>query len=292
MGKTEESSVLTAIMEQYEKNKTQSYLNKSDFDMTKYFACKLQKGEKTAEKRFRFLPGKDGETPFTEVYWHEIQVDGNWRKIYCHKHNDGERCPLCEVEEALKLTGSAEDKKLSYQYRSRKWYVVKGIDRDNEEEGVKFWRFRHNAKGNGVMDKLMPIFAKKGDITHPREGRDVTIMIGRDDRGYSVVNAVMAEDVGILTNDAKKAKEWIGNQETYKDVYSSQAVEYIEIVARGEKPVWNKEAKMWTSESEINEPSNQNKGQTKKQVSKDDNGDDEYTVENESSDDESDDLPF
>ena len=46
--------------------------------------------------------------------------------------------------------------------------MVKLIDRDNEQDGVKFWRFKHNTKSEGVLDKIFPIFKNKGDITDPK----------------------------------------------------------------------------------------------------------------------------
>ena len=43
-------------------------------------------------------------------------------------------------------------KEMAREYTPRKYYVVKGIDRDNEDHGVKFWRFKHKYTGDGVMD--------------------------------------------------------------------------------------------------------------------------------------------
>jgi hypothetical protein len=45
------------------------------------------------------------------------------------------------------------------------------------------------------MDKIIPLFKLKGDITDPREGRDIIITTGRNDKGHSVVNSIMADDV-------------------------------------------------------------------------------------------------
>ena len=51
--------------------------------------------------------------------------------------NDGERSPLTEVYEELMSTGKESDKDLARQYRPRKFYIVKVIDRDNEDHGPK-----------------------------------------------------------------------------------------------------------------------------------------------------------
>ena len=55
------------------------------------------------------------------------------------------------------------------------FYIVKVIDRDNEQDGVKFWRFKHNYKQEGVLDKILPIWKAKGDVTDAEKGRDLII---------------------------------------------------------------------------------------------------------------------
>ena len=100
------SNILDSIREQYEKNKAgqSSFDNTPDF--SKYFATRLEDGEESGEQTIRIMPTADGATPFEEGHWHSIQVGGKWRKLYCAKHNDGEECPLCEIEAELKATGS------------------------------------------------------------------------------------------------------------------------------------------------------------------------------------------
>jgi lipopolysaccharide export LptBFGC system permease protein LptF len=102
------------------------------------------------------------------VFFHEIQVDGKWVKLY-DPAQEGKRSPLNEVREGLMMQGDEQSKELAKQYRSRKFYIVKVIDRDNEQDGVKFWRFKHNAKQDGILDKVFPIFQKKGKYHGPRK---------------------------------------------------------------------------------------------------------------------------
>jgi hypothetical protein len=235
------SNILDSIREQYEKNKAQQTTNfESGPDFSKYFATRLEDGEESGEQTIRLMPTTEGASPFEEGHWHSIQVGGKWRKLYCAKHNDGGECPLCEIEAELKATGSEEDKKISKQFKAKKFYIVKLIDRDNEQDGVKFWRFPHNWKGEGALDKIIPIFTKKGDITHPREGRDLVIILGRDDKKYTKITSIMSEDVSLLTDDATKAKAWMSDTTTWKDIYKAQPTEYLQIIANGDTPVWDK----------------------------------------------------
>ena len=240
------STSIDAILAQYEQNKAEKKTTGGQVDLTKYFTTMIPKGVNNGEKTFRILPASDG-SPFTEAHWHSVQVGGKWVKLYCPNHNDGQRCPLCEMEEALRLSGNPEKKQLSRQYRARKFYIVKGIDRDNEGEGVKFWRFPQNWKGEGVFDKIVPIIKKRGDITDLNEGRDLTIILGRDDKGYAKVVSIMAEDPAPLTEDKTLLEGWTAHNDTYKDVYRSKSIEYLELVAQGETPIWDNEAKVFVA---------------------------------------------
>ena len=251
-------SSLDAVLAQYEKNKQESSSKPrmSDEDRLKqYFTIALPKGTKQGEKRIRILPTTDGSSPFKEVFFHNTQVQGRWMKIYDPGKDSsgkptGERSPLNEVEEALKLAGDEQSKELARQYRSQKFYIVKVVDRDNEEDGVKFWRFKHNWKGNGPIDKIIPIWRNKGDVTDANEGRDLILILqtlplpgGRGE--YTTVSSVMYEDPGKLSEDQAKTKEWTEDERTWKDVYSQKPVEYLEAISKGLEPVWDSELKKY-----------------------------------------------
>ena len=239
-------STFDAVLAQYEKNKnaTSGNSNKmsSEDRMKRYFTTVLPKGSKGEERRIRILPTKDGGSPFVEVYFHEVQVDGKWVKLYDPKQ-EGKRSPLNEVQEALMATGVEADRETARQYRSRKFYIVKVIDRDHENDGVKFWRFKHNAKRDGILDKVFPIFRNKGDITDPEKGRDMILSLTLTKAGtgkeYTVINSVIPEDAGPLHADSNVAKAWLDDELTWSDVYSKKGEDYLEMVARGEVPRWD-----------------------------------------------------
>jgi len=144
-------------------------------------------------------------------------------------------------------------KDMAKEYTPRKWYVVKGIDRDNEDHGVKFWRYKHKYTGDGVQDKLMPVFKLKGDITDAREGRDVIITTNRNDKGHSVVSSIMADDVSLLTSDTEKANAWFNNEETFRDVYAKKSPEWLDIVAKNMTPIWDSGLSKYVAEEEKEE---------------------------------------
>ena len=251
-------SSLDAVLAQYEKNKsagTSKPQMTSEERMKQYLSIMLPKGTKSGEKRIRIVPTTDDSSPFKEVFFHNIQIQGRWTKLYDPgKGSDGkpsgDRSPLNEVEEALRLAGDAQSKELARSYRSQKFYIVKVVDRDKEEDGVKFWRFKHNWRGDGPIDKIIPIMAKKGDVTDRNEGRDLTLMLqsvplpgGRGE--YTTVSTVMYEDPSSLSSDDTKLKEWSEDERTWKDVYSQKPIEYLEAIAKGLDPVWDSELKKY-----------------------------------------------
>ena len=242
------SNALDAVLAQYEKNSqgsSDSNRMSQEERMKKYFACILPQGQSQGQRRVRILPTKDGSSPFVEVYYHELQVGGKWQKFYDPGKNDNERSPLNEVHEELMATGKESDKELARQYKSRKFYIAKVVDRDAEDEGVKFWRFKHNYKNEGILDKIIPIWRQKGDITDPEKGRDLIIQLVKQKtpggKDYTSIQTIMHDDPSILQEDAEVMKSWLADEHTWQDVYSKKPVEYLEAIARGEEPRWDSE---------------------------------------------------
>jgi hypothetical protein len=238
---------LDAVLAQYEKAKSNTGGSKISQEdrMKKYFAAILPQGKSTGQKRLRILPTSDGSSPFKEVWFHEVQVAGKWNKIYDPGKNDNERSPLNEIHDELMLTGKASDKELAKQYKARKFYIVKVIDKDAPEDGVKFWRFKHNYKNEGILDKIIPIWRAKGDITDPEKGRDLILELtkAKTPKGieYTVIQTVMYDDPAPLHEDKETMDSWVKDELSWKDVYSKKPVEYLEAIARGETPRWSSE---------------------------------------------------
>jgi hypothetical protein len=238
---------LDAVLAQYEKAKSNTGGGKISQEdrMKKYFAAILPQGKSTGQKRLRVLPTTDGSSPFKEVWFHEVQVAGKWNKIYDPGKNDNERSPLNEIHDELMMTGKVSDKELAKQYKARKFYIVKVIDKDAPEDGVKFWRFKHNYKNEGILDKIIPIWRAKGDITDPEKGRDLILELtkAKTPKGieYTVIQTVMYDDPAPLHEDKETMDSWVKDELTWKDVYSKKPVEYLEAIARGETPRWSQD---------------------------------------------------
>lgn len=240
-------SSLDAVLAQYEKAQQNSNVGQGkmsqDERMKKYFALILDDKSNSGTRRVRILPTQDGGSPFKEAWYHEIQVGGKWQKFYDPGKNDNERSPLNEVYEELMSTGRDSDKELAKQYKSRKFYIVKVIDRDHEEDGVKFWRFKHNYKNEGILDKIIPIWRNKGDITDPEKGRDLIIELTKQKTpkgaAYTTVSTIMYDDPQAIHEDKTTMDTWVNDELTWLDVYSKKPVEYLEAIAGGKVPRWD-----------------------------------------------------
>jgi len=244
------NNVLDAVLAQYESAKQSGSSSTSKMSqeerMKKYFAAILTKDETQGQRRVRILPTTDGSSPFKEVWFHELYIDGKWQKFYDPGKNDNERSPLNEVYDELMSTGKASDKELARQYRPRKFYIVKVIDRDKEQDGPKFWRFKHNYKQEGIFDKIIPIYKAKGDVADPDKGRDLILELtkAKTPKGayYTVIQTVMYDDPEAIHQDADTMDSWVNDELTWEDVYSKKPTEYLEALARGETPRWDSDA--------------------------------------------------
>ena len=240
---------LDAVLAQYEKaQQTGNFTPKMSQEdrMKRYFAAILGDNEKQGQKRLRILPTADGSSPFVEAMFHEMLIDGKYIKLY-DPAMDNERSPLNEVYEELLIEG---DKKLASEYKSRKFYIVKVIDRDNEQDGPKFWRFKHNYKNEGILDKIIPIWRNKGDVTDSEKGRDLILELTKaktpKGKEYTVIQTIMYDDPAPLHEDEETKKTWANDELTWRDVYSKKPVEYLEAIARGETPKWSTELGKYT----------------------------------------------
>ena len=249
-----EKNALDAMLAQYEKNnaprpvKTEAKV----YDLKNYFNTYIKEGIKSATKQIRILPTADGSTPFVEVHTHKVQVDGEWKTFACLKHEKGEACPFCEAREALLATGKDSDKELAKKYNARKMYVVKVIDREHEDEGVKFWRFNHDYRKEGIYDKIIGVLnAIKKDVTNAENGRDLLLTINRNMNNIPVVSAVASLDPSTLSEDQEQKDLWLSDARTWEDVYSVRTYDYLEIIVRGGIPVWDKDEKQFVDKAAL-----------------------------------------
>lgn len=253
---------LEAMLAQYEKNTRPANTNQSkEIDLKNYFTTFLQPNLNQKTKRVRLLPSKDNSSPFVEVMIHTTQIDGQWRKFICPKHQKEEACPFCEAREQLLASGTEADKELAKRFSPKKAYIVKVIDREFESDGPKFWRFNHDYRKTGILDKIQALLPITGDFTHAETGRDLLIQIARDAKNNPVVQAVVHTDATPLHVDSEQAKQWIDDAKSWEDVYAVKSYDYLEIIVKGGVPVWDKEGKKYVDKSSIVETTDSSEGE-------------------------------
>jgi len=238
-------SRLDAMKDQYKESTSPKPVKQSNkFDENNYFATFLADGVNSAQRQIRIVEPKGAtESPFITIFGHKKQVEGKWRTFICAKHEKGEACPFCEARELLLAQGDDVSRKESVQYSAKKMYVVKVIDRDNPEHGVKFWRFNHHYKNAGTWDKINAAFGvlpKDEDPFSSENGRDIVVTISRDGQNSVVTGINFNMSQTPLSEDAKQADEWRADERTWESVYSVKPYDYNELIVRGAVPAWKK----------------------------------------------------
>ena len=100
------------------------------------------------------------------------------------------------------------------------------------------------------MDKLIPLFQKRGDVTNVTEGRDLSLILKavptpNGNGTYTSVSMIMADDPAPLSVEESKVQEWTGNSEVWTDVYAQKPIEYLEAISKGETPEWDSNLKKY-----------------------------------------------
>ncbi len=147
--------------------------------------------------------------------------------------------------------------KASKKLEAKLYYIKKLVDRFNQRDGIKFWRFMENFKGKGTYDLLLKtmnrFFDKKGmDFANPTDGYDFTIEMVDTPNPFdktkpdykSILSINYADAPSPLHADATVAKQWLSDTMTWRDVYKPKtapnmsAHEYLVMLANGTNPYW------------------------------------------------------
>jgi len=142
--------------------------------------------------------------------------------------------------------------KEAVKWQAKKFYIVRGIDKGLEKDGVKFWRFKHNYRNQGTLDKLLPVLedymtTQKADFTDPINGTDLNIIMTDSEFNghvYKAISAITARGKSTLHPDNQVMEAWLNDDSTWRDVFLPKKApnitpyEYLEMVVKGETPYW------------------------------------------------------
>lgn len=269
-----------AVREQYEKEQVVEKPRKTQFDTKNYLQARLDENEQTKTLTIRLLPfSPKGGSPFFKVHMHTVRVNKEvsprgWKTFVCPTKNKkdgqvmGERCPFCDLSakaKELKFKSLDEPTKKKYgdiefMNKAKESWIVRCIERGHEEDGVKFWLFASSKKKDGVYDKIMNLAnqraasaAKKGNkysIFDLNNGMDLIITLTRTSDGKTSVQVIDEGMPSPLTDDFDLGMKWINDPKQWNDVYTVKSPEYMEIIAGGGVPVYNKDLGRYVDKEE------------------------------------------
>ena len=255
-----------AIKNAQEKAKVK--FNNVEFDEKHYLNTRLDKKETERELVIRLLPFSAEEpSPFKKIHVHSVKVanakgEKQWKKFMCPiKMKKGDKCPFCEIaEEAQKKRNDATDEITAKKYgdtafmnSAKDYWLVRCIDRENEKDGVKFWRFPDARNGDGVWDKIMALFETKRrrgvNIFDVYNGKDLVITVKKqvnNNKEKMVYQIQDDEKTTPLASTEEQMEAWINDPMTWEDVYSIKSYDYLSLVVlTGHIPVWDKTQNKW-----------------------------------------------
>jgi len=143
--------------------------------------------------------------------------------------------------------------KEAIKWEAKKFYIVRGIDKGQEKDGVKFWRFKHNYKNQGTLDKLLPIIqeymeVQQADFSNPQNGTDLSIIMTDSEFNghvYKTISAISYRGKSPLHSDPLVARQWLDDDIIWRDVFlpkrapNTTPYEFLEMIVRGENPYWD-----------------------------------------------------
>jgi len=242
--------------------------SKTNYDKNNYLDVSLKEGEKTKSVRIRLLPfSTNGGTPFKKIKMHSLkQQDGKWKFYVCPNQTGLEgiersKCPFCELSKnsydlAEKETDEVKKKyykDIAFNNMAKDYWMVRCIDRADEEYGPKFWRFSSSAKKHdGVYDKMINLFKiraeedKDFNIFSLKDGKDMIVTITRGEDNKKTVTITDAGKVTPLSNDMEKAESWVKDPKGWSDVFGgAKSFEYLLIAVSGKTPIFDKAEGKW-----------------------------------------------
>lgn len=269
-----------AVRNQYEQEQKQP-VKKTQFDTKNYLQARLGSNEDTKTLTIRLLPfSPEGGSPFKKVFMHTVKVNkevspSGWKTFVCPTHNKkdgsvmGDKCPFCETSaKARELKSKSLDEPTKKKYgdveflnRVKEMWIVRCIERDHEEDGVKFWLFNSSKKKDGVYDKIMNLAkirseaaAKKGNtysIFDLNNGLDLVVTLSRTSDNKTAVQIIDAGLPSPLSENFDLGEKWIHDSKKWDEVYTVKPYEYMAIIAMGGVPVFSKEENKYVDKEEL-----------------------------------------
>jgi len=246
---------------QASKKRQDSKKRKVEFDVKNYLSVKLTKQETEKKLTIRILNlAPDSETPFEPIHMHYLPSEG--KSFVCTKQtvsvpeNTNKNCPFCDIKDEAEQKQKGADKalweKLKDIYKangSMLNYVVRVVDRDDQEFGIKFWKF-----SEPVYKMIYNIYQdNKADginIFDYENGKDLVVTIEKNNNNSKVTSISAKNKLTPLAKTEEESNNLITNDKIWSDVYGVKSYEYLELVINGKVPFFDKTIMQWVEKKE------------------------------------------
>ncbi len=180
-----------------------------------------QEGEE-ANVRILSFPDNDGQ-PFKER-WFYYNIGNNPGLLAPYQF--GKSDPIQELITKLRDDGSKESYELAKKLYPKMRCYAPVVVRGEEEKGVRVWAF-----GKTVYQTLLNIMLDEdyGDITDPKDGRDVKVVCTKPPgRMWATTEVRPRGKQSPLSEDASKAKGWLDSIPNLDDMFTLKSYEELE----------------------------------------------------------------
>lgn len=251
------------------------------FNANNYLNTKLDKGEQKRVVNIRILPIDMSGNLCAEIFTHGLKVPyevakSGYKSFMClndkrnPNYDPNVPCPLCakgtelwQASEEAKKKGDpasmALSKSLADQAKPffrKTTYIFRVIDRDHEEQGVKFWRFNGRNDKKDPYNELINLFAiNRAEVLKFQgvdgynmfdiyQGKDAMLTLTLDKKGereYTAVSVSVSGYMTPLSQNPELANQWLNDPKKWTDVYTHKSAEYLQIISEGLVPRFNQD---------------------------------------------------
>lgn len=264
---------------------------KTPFDATNYLNTTLSPSEKEKTLTIRLLPVDSKKNqPFEVVHMHRVKLNPEqaaalgmeWKSYTCLRHPDndidhsvyGDECPFCQLyKQAYKNVENAkteEEKKrwkeIAREYRPVPTGILRCIERGDEKNGPKFWKFYLRNDKTDPMGLILNVYEDQKDevvledgtpynMFDTYSGKDLKVKIKKvvDSRGKATRNITVfptGAPKPILPTEEEIDKV-ICDEKKWSDVFPVKPYDYLHIIVNeGKVPFFDKQLKKWVAKDE------------------------------------------
>lgn len=231
-----------------------------------------------------FDPENNINIPFYKIYSHVVKKGNEYKYYTCLKNTEGidhlglgRECPFCTIventkEELKTVKDEITRKKLKdiiWECRTFEQWLMRGIDRDNESDGPKLWRFNSNSKNKGNYDKMIQLYndrKKESERKHNvpynifdiNEGKDLNITITKsiNEAGKSEISVSQitdASDKSPITENKDQLEKWLNDPRKWWLLLPPKPLDYLKIVTVKGTPQFLKDYGVFADKDEYDE---------------------------------------